>query len=49
MVNHIHVEFTLIRQTGKCEIAAAEKTDNRTDGVGAEAEVKFGVKRVSEE
>ena len=49
VVNHIHIEFTLIRQTRKCKIAATDITDNRTDGVGAEAKVKFGVKRMTEE
>ena len=31
MVKHIHVQFALIRQAGKSEIAAAEITDDRAD------------------
>ena len=48
VIKHVHVQFTLRAQTGKCEVAAAEKTGDGVVGVGAEAEIKFGVKRMRE-
>ena len=37
VVEHVHVEFALIRQAGEREIAAAEIADDRVDRVGPEA------------
>ena len=49
VVEDIHVEFALMRQTRKREIARTEKPRDGIVGVGAEAEIKFGVERVTEE
>ena len=48
MVENVHVEFALVGQAGEREIAGAEKAGDGVVGVGAEAEVELGVKRVAE-
>jgi len=49
LIEDVHVEFTLIGQAGEGEVAGAEKASDGVVGIGAEAEVKFGVKGVAEE
>jgi hypothetical protein len=49
VVEHVHVEFALMRQAGEREVAGAEEPDDGVDGVRAEAEVELGVERVPKE
>jgi hypothetical protein len=49
MVQDVNIEFTLIRQTGKSEIATSNEADGWIVGIGSMAEVELRVQAVSQE
>ena len=49
VVHYVHVQFALVGQAGKSEIAASKIADGRIDGVGAEEKVELGVQWVTHE
>ena len=48
VVQHVHVQFPLARQPREREVAAAQVSHRRVDRIGAEQQVKLGVKRMPE-
>jgi hypothetical protein len=49
VIEHIHVEFAVMKQARQREVATAEIAHNGIYGIGTEQHVQFGVKRVAQE
>jgi hypothetical protein len=49
VVEDVHVELALVGKAREREVAAAEVADDGVDGIGAEQQVKLGMKRMAEE
>lgn len=49
VIEHVHIEFALVREAGECEIAAAEIASDGIIRVFAETEIELGVERMSKE
>ena len=48
LVEHVHVQLALCRQTGEGQVAASQVTDDGVDGIVAKKEVELRVQRVTE-
>ena len=49
VVEHVHVQFALVRQARQGQVAAAEEPDCRIHRIGPEEEVKFCMESVAQE
>ena len=49
MIQHIDVEFSLLGEAGKGQVAAAKVANSRVDWIRAEEQIQLGVKRVPQE
>ncbi len=48
MIEHVYIQFALLRQSGESQIAAPEKTNDRVDGVLAMEQIEFGMQRMAQ-